>query len=96
MRVPHPDARSAEQFVTELKELIRDQPLEASLAQNLKYGRAKIEHVRRWAKDYFRYVEHDAQATAATLARCLDRKLFLELSGGLSRKAGFYQITNPI
>jgi hypothetical protein len=96
MRVPHPDALSAEQFVAELKELIRAQPLEASLAQNLKYGRAKIEHVRRWAKDYFRYVEHDAQATAATLARCLDRKLFLELSGGLSRKTGFYQITNPI
>jgi pyrroloquinoline quinone (PQQ) biosynthesis protein C len=94
--VSHPQALPPEQFVAELKELVRAQPLEARLAQDLKYGRAKIEHVRRWAKDYFRYVEHEAQATAGTLARCLDRKLFLELSGGLSRKAGFYQIPNPI
>ena len=89
-------ALTADDFVVELKDLARSTPLDATLAQDLKYGRAKLECVRRWAKDYFRYIEHDAQATAATLARCLDRKLFLELSGGLARKAGFYQTGNPI
>jgi len=96
MRVTPAEPLPTERFVAELRDLVRAQPLEPTLAPNLKYGRAKPEYLRRWAKDYFRYVEHDAQATAAMLARCLDRKLFLELSGGLSRKSGFYQIANPL
>ena len=91
-----PPALANDRFVAELQEIVRSQPLDAGLAQNVKYGRAPIEHLRRWAKDYYRYVEHDAQATAATLARCLDRKLFLELSAALSRKAGFYQVASPL
>lgn len=91
-----PAALPVAEFVSELEAMARSRPIDAGLAQSLKYGRAKPEHVRRWAKDYYRYIEHDAQATAATLARCLDRKLFLELSGGLSRKAGFFQISSPL
>jgi pyrroloquinoline quinone (PQQ) biosynthesis protein C len=83
-------------FVAELRELARRHPIDAALAQSLKYGRVELEPVRRWAKDYFRYVEHDPQATAATLARCLDRNLFLELSGHLARKTGFFQAGNSI
>jgi pyrroloquinoline quinone (PQQ) biosynthesis protein C len=83
-------------FVAELKASVRVEPIDGELAQSLKYGRAELPHVRRWAKDYFRYIEHDAQATAATLARCLDRKLFLELSGVLARKAGYFQIGTPL
>jgi pyrroloquinoline quinone (PQQ) biosynthesis protein C len=96
MRVTQPQALTGERLVAELQDVVRSQPLDPSLAQSLKYGRAPVESLRRWSKDYYRYVEHDAQATAATLARCLDRKLFLELSGALSRKAGFYQIANPL
>jgi hypothetical protein len=83
-------------FVRELQEIVRTHPLDPELAQSIKYGKAKIENVRRWAKDYYHYIREDAQATAATLARCLDRKLFLYLSQDLSRKAGFYQIANPV
>lgn len=84
------------EFVAELRDIVRGHAIDPALGEEVKYGRAKIEHVRRWAKDYYRYVEHDVQGTAATLARCLDRKLFLELSRGLSRKAGFFQIANPL
>ena len=83
-------------FVAEVRDLARSLPLDPALAQSLKYGKADVAHVRRWAKDYFRYVEHDPQATAATLARCLDRDLFLELSGHLARKTGFFQTANAL
>lgn len=83
-------------FVAELREIVRSHPLDPGLAQSVKYGKADVRNVRRWAKDYYHYIRHEAQATAATLARCLDRKLFLYLSQDLSRKAGFYQVANPI
>src|SRR5207244_2613927 len=79
----------AADFVAELRAEARRLSIDPTLAQSLKYGKADVLHVRRWAKDYFRYIEHDPQATAATLARCLDRELFLELSGHLARKTGF-------
>lgn len=90
------EAMPASEFVAQLRAIVRDHPLDPRLAQDVKYGRAKIEHVRRFAKDYYRYIENDVQGAAATLARCLDRGLFLELSRGLSRKAGFFQIANPV
>ena len=90
------DALPVADFVAELKALARAEPVDPELAQSLKYGRAELPYVRRWAKDYFRYIEHDTQATAATLARCLDRRLFLELSGTLARKAGYFQIGTPL
>jgi pyrroloquinoline quinone (PQQ) biosynthesis protein C len=89
-------ALPAADFIAELEASVRAEAFDPGLAQSLKYGRAELAHVRRWAKDYFRYIEHDAQATAATLARCLDRKLFLELSGSLARKAGYFQIASPL
>jgi pyrroloquinoline quinone (PQQ) biosynthesis protein C len=91
-----PQTLSAEDFVGELRAEARRLPIDPGLAQNLKYGKADLAHVRRWAKDYFRYIEHDPQATAATLARCLDRELFLELSGHLARKTGFFQTGNAL
>ena len=87
---------SAADFVAELRGEARRLPIDPTLAQSLKYGKADVANVRRWAKDYFRYIEHDPQATAATLARCLDRELFLELSGHLARKTGFFQTGNTL
>jgi len=84
-------ALAPDDFVAELRDEARRLPIDPSLAERLKYGKADIVPLRRWAKDYFRYIEHDPQATAATLARCLDRELFLELSGHLARKTGFFQ-----
>jgi pyrroloquinoline quinone (PQQ) biosynthesis protein C len=93
---PPADALPAADFVAELRALARRHAIDPTLAQSLRYGRAELANVRRWAKDYFRYVEHDAQASAATLARCLDRELFLELSGHLARKTGFFQTGNAL
>lgn len=90
-------ALAVEEFIDELHGLVRSHPIDPELARSVKYGKAQRQHVRRWAKDYYHYVQHDAQATAATLARCLDRNLFLYLSQDLSRKAGFYQVSaNPL
>ncbi|MGH7897904.1 MAG: hypothetical protein ACREQQ_08120 [Candidatus Binatia bacterium] len=90
------EAYAVDDFVAELRAVVLAHPVDPALAEDVKYGRAKIEHLCRWAKDYYRYIEHDVQGTAATLARCLDRGLFLELSRGLSRKAGFFQVANPL
>lgn len=89
-------AVSVDDFIAELQEIVRAHPLDPELAQSVKYGKSKIEHVRRWAKDYYHYIRDDAQATAATLARCLDRNLFLTLSQALSRRAGFFQMPNAV
>ena len=93
---PQIQAVPVERFLEELRGIVRAHPIDPDLAQSVKYGKAPREHLVRWAKDYYHYVRDDAQATAATLARCLDRKLFLYLSQNLSRKAGFYQIANPV
>jgi pyrroloquinoline quinone (PQQ) biosynthesis protein C len=90
------EALPVAEFIAELQSLVRAHPLDPDLAQSVKYGKAPLEHLRRWAKDYFHYFENDVQATAATLARCLDRKLFLALSESLARKAGFYQVASPL
>lgn len=89
-------AVDAERFAQALEAIARAHPIDARLAESVKYGRAKLDDVRRWAKDYYHYIREDAQATAATLARCLDRRLFLFLSEHLSRKAGFYQVQDPL
>jgi len=87
---------SVSDFVAELRAEAHRLPIDPTLAERLKYGKADLEHLRRFAKDYFRFIEHDPQATAATLARCLDRELFLELSGHLTRKTGFFQTKNTL
>jgi pyrroloquinoline quinone (PQQ) biosynthesis protein C len=81
-------------FVSELREVVRAHPVDATLAQSVKYGKADVANVRRWAKDYYAFIREDAQSTAAMLARCLDRPLFLRLSRTLARKTGFYQMSS--
>jgi hypothetical protein len=82
---------SPEEFAVELRGLIGRRPIDPVLAHALKYGEAPAAGLRRWAKDFYQYVWDDAQGTAAMLARCQDRPLFLRLSATVGRKAGFYQ-----
>jgi pyrroloquinoline quinone (PQQ) biosynthesis protein C len=91
---PEP-ARPVDDFLDELKELIRAHPIDGGLAEVLKYGGASREAMRRWIKDYYQFIRLDAQGTAATIARCRRRGLFLALSPLVSRKTGFYQVTRP-
>ena len=51
--------------------------------------------MRRWIKDYWQFIRLDAQGTAATIARCRRRGLFIALSPLVSRKTGFHQVTRP-
>src|SRR5262249_11599238 len=85
----------ADAFVEELKALVRDHPVEPTLAEALKYGRAERDAVRRWIKDYWQFIRLDAQGTAASIARCRRRGLFIALSPLVSRKSGFHQVTRP-
>ena len=84
-----------EAFVEELRGLVREHPVEPTLAEALKYGGADREAVRRWIKDYWQFIRLDAQGTAATIARCRRRGLFIALSPLVSRKSGFHQVTQP-
>jgi pyrroloquinoline quinone (PQQ) biosynthesis protein C len=86
---------SPEAFVEELKELVRTHPVDAELAGALKYGTARREHVARWIKDYYHFIKRDAQGTAAMVARCRRRGLFIALSQLVNRKTGFHQVTRP-
>ena len=87
-------AQPVDDFLEELKALIRAHPIEGRLAEALKYGSAPREAMQRWIKDYYRFIRLDAQGTAATIARCRRRGLFLALSPLVSRKTGFYQVTS--
>jgi pyrroloquinoline quinone (PQQ) biosynthesis protein C len=88
-------ALSPKAFVEELKELVRAHPIDMELAAALKYGTAAREHVVRWIKDYYHFIKRDAQGTAATIARCPRRGLFIALSQLVNRKTGFHQVTRP-
>ncbi len=89
------DALPADAFVAELKALVRAQPVGATLADALKYGGVDREAVRRWIKDYYQFIRLDAQGTAAMIARCRRRGLFIALSPLVNRKTGFLQVTRP-
>jgi hypothetical protein len=91
---PEP-ARPVDEFLDELKQLVRNHPIDGRLAEALKYGSAPRPAMQRWIKDYYQYIRLDAQGTAATIARCPRRGLFLTLSPVVSRKTGFYQVTTP-
>jgi pyrroloquinoline quinone (PQQ) biosynthesis protein C len=84
-----------EAFVEELRGLVREHPVEPTLAEALKYGGADREALRRWIKDYWQFIRLDAQGTAAAIARCRRRGLFIALSPLVSRKSGFHQVTRP-
>jgi pyrroloquinoline quinone (PQQ) biosynthesis protein C len=88
-------AVSPEAFVEEVKELVRAHPIDTELASALKYGAAPREHLVRWIKDYYHFIKRDAQGTAATIARCRRRGLFIALSQLVNRKTGFHQVTRP-
>lgn len=90
-----PATTPADAFVEELKALVRAHPIEAELAGALKYGTASRDALRRWIKDYWRFIRLDAQGTAATVARCRRRGLFIALSPIVNRKTGFLQVTRP-
>src|SRR5215510_8605362 len=82
-------------FVDELKALVRAHPVDATLADALKYGGTDRESLRRWIKDYYQFIRLDAQGTAAMVARCRRRGLFIALSQLVNRKTGFHQVTRP-
>ena len=68
---------------------MRAHPVDATLADALKYGGADREAMRRWIKDYYQFIRLDAQGTAAMIARCRRRGLFIALSPLVNRKTGF-------
>lgn len=88
-------ARPVDEFIEELKDLIRAHPIGGQLAEALKYGGVSREAMQRWIKDYYQFIRMDAQGTAAMIARCRRRGLFLTLSQLVNRKTGFHQITTP-
>src|SRR5262249_31792134 len=88
-------ALSPEGFAEELKELVRATPIDATLVTALKYGGTPREHLVRWIKDYYHFIARDAQGTAAMVARCRRRGLFIALSQLVNRKTGFHQVTRP-
>src|SRR5262249_7500111 len=85
----------ADAFVEELKALVREHPVEPTLAESLKYGGADRDAVRRWIKDYWQFIRLDAQGTAASIARCRRRGALTALPPLASRKSGFPQVTRP-
>jgi pyrroloquinoline quinone (PQQ) biosynthesis protein C len=87
--------RPVDAFLDELRELIRAHALDTRLPHVLKYGGASREAVQRWIKDYYQWLRLDAQGTAATVARCPRRGLFLALSPLVNRKTGLHQVTTP-
>jgi pyrroloquinoline quinone (PQQ) biosynthesis protein C len=88
-------AKPVDAFLAELKDLVRAHPVDARLSEALKYGAASRDALRRWIKDYYQYIRMDAQGTAAMIARCRRRGLFLTLSQLVNRKTGFHQVTQP-
>jgi pyrroloquinoline quinone (PQQ) biosynthesis protein C len=88
-------ARPLDAFVAELQDLVRAHPIDARLAETLKYGGASREAMQRWIKDYYQLIRRDAQGTAASIARCRRRGLFIALSQTVNRKTGFHQVTTP-
>lgn len=91
---PEP-AKPVDDFIDELKSIVRTHPIDARLAEALKYGTASREAMQRWIKDYYQFIRQDAQGTAAMIARCRRRGLFLTLSQMVNRKTGFHQVTTP-
>ena len=82
-------------FVDELRTLVRAHPIDAGLATALRYGHPSRDAMRRWIKDYWQWIREDAQGSAATIARCRRRGLFIALSQIVNRKTGFHQVTTP-
>jgi pyrroloquinoline quinone (PQQ) biosynthesis protein C len=84
-----------DQFVDELRALVRAHPIDDGLATALRYGGVSRDAMRRWIKDYWQWIREDAQGAAAMVARCRRRGLFIALSPIVNRKTGFHQVTTP-
>lgn len=82
-------------FVEELKGMVHRAEVGPALANALRQGDASRDAMRRWIKDYWQFVRLDAQGTAASVARCKRRGLFIALSQLVNRKTGFHQVTRP-
>lgn len=89
------DAMPIDAFVEELRAMVRACSIEPILAEALKYGGVDREALRRWIKDYWQFIRLDAQGTAAMIARCRRRGLFIALSPLVNRKTGFLQVARP-
>ena len=50
-----------DEFLDQLRALIRAHPIDARLAHVLKYGGASREAMQRWIKDYYQWIRMDAQ-----------------------------------
>src|SRR5262249_42860437 len=61
-------ALPVDQFLEEMRALIRQHPVEDGLATALRYGTGSREALRRWIKDYYQFIRWDAQGTAAMIA----------------------------
>jgi pyrroloquinoline quinone (PQQ) biosynthesis protein C len=90
-----PAAKPVDEFVEELKALARGATFGSGLADALRNGGADREAMRRWIKDYYQFIRQDAQGTAAAIARCRRRGMFIHLSQLVNRKTGFHQVTTP-
>ena len=88
-------AKPVDVFIAELKDMVRAHGIDGRLADGLRYGRIPREAMQRWIKDYYQYIRLDAQGTAAMVARCRRRGLYLTLSSVVNRKTGFLQVTRP-
>jgi pyrroloquinoline quinone (PQQ) biosynthesis protein C len=88
-------ALPVEQFLEEMRALVRQHRVEDGLATALRYGTASRDAMRRWIKDSYQFVRWDAQGTAAAIARCRRRGLFIACSPLVSRKTGHHQVTRP-
>jgi len=88
-------AKPVDAFIAELKEMVRAYPVDGRLAEGLRYGKISREAMQRWIKDYYQFIRLDAQGTAAMVARCRRRGLYLTLSPLVNRKTGFLQVTRP-
>jgi len=82
-------------FVEELKALVRAHPIAPGLPAALRSGTASREAVQRWIKEYWTWIRLDAQGTAAAVARCRRRGLFIACAQMVNRKTGFHQVTRP-
>ncbi len=88
-------AKPVDEFVEELRALVRAHPIERELATALRYGTAAREAMQRWIKDYWHFIRRDAHGSAAMIARCRRRGLFIALAPIVNRKTGFHQVTRP-
>ncbi|GBD26240.1 hypothetical protein HRbin30_01570 [bacterium HR30] len=90
-----PEAKPVAEFLDELRSLIREHVVAPDLAEALKRGNVDRAAMRRWIKEYYHFIRLDAQGSAAMVARCPRRGVFLALSPIVNRKTGFYQVTTP-